>query len=406
MTEPHEVTIDSLGAQGDGVAHAAGKPLYIPYALPGERWRVTADAAPERLSASPQRVSAPCPHFGTCGGCLAQHMSDDLYDAWKQDIVNQAFAHRGIAATVAPLRRIGQRSRRRAAFGVTRTGGAIVLGFREEGQHRLVDIAECVVLHPKILSALPHLRQLADIVLPATGPGARLLVTLLDQGLDVSFETTAKASAPTLQRIAQLAQNAGIVRLSIGSEIMLSVPATLQLGPATVAPPPGVFLQAVPEAEQLMVDLIVSALPKTKAVADLFCGLGTFTFALAKRSRVLAIDGDKRAVAALATGAKAATGLKPIESKVRDLFTDPLSARELDGIDAVVFDPPRAGAQAQCERLAKSKVTTVVAVSCNPATLARDARILIDGGYKLGQVTPIDQFVYTPHIEAIAVFRR
>lgn len=407
MDDGTEVTINRLGAQGDGVAETATGPVYVPFALPGERWQLAAGVPPVRLTQSPQRVAAPCRHFGTCGGCIAQHMSDDLYNAWKHEVVMQAFAHRGIDAPVAPLRRIAAGSRRRAFFGVARHGDVIALGFRQEAQHRLVDLAECVILDPAIVAAMPALRELAGHILPRDGAGARLIVTRLDTGLDVAFETDAKVSAEALQHVARLATRAGIARLSIGGDVIMSGQApTLALGPANVAPPAGIFLQAVPESERVMTDLILAAIPKVKQVADLFCGLGTFTFALARRARVLAADGDKRAIAALATAAKGAQGVKPITAMVRDLFREPLAAREMEGIDAVVFDPPRAGAQAQCERLAKSKVKTVVAVSCNPATLARDARILIDGGYRLDQVTPIDQFIYSPHIEVVAILRR
>lgn len=401
------VEIVRLGSQGDGIAEMPGGAVFVPFALPGERWELAADAPAKRLTASPQRAEPPCRHFGTCGGCMAQHMAADLYDAWKRDVVVQAFAHRGINVEVAPLRRIAAGSRRRAFFGVARHGDGITIGFREEGQHRLIDLAECVILDARIVAALPQLRELAELVLPQAGAAGRLIVTLLDHGLDVAFETAEKPSADVLQLLAQLAQRAGIVRLTVGrDEIRAGVPVVLHLAGVAVEPPVGIFLQAVPEAEQAMADLILEGVGKAKAVGDLFCGLGTFTFALARRARVLAVDGDKRAVAALVQGSKGARGVKPIEVKVRDLFREPLSARELDGLDAVVFDPPRAGAQAQCDRLAKSKVKTVVAVSCNPATLARDARLLIDGGFTLNAVTPIDQFVYSPHIEVVAVFRR
>lgn len=406
MDERSIVSIERLGAQGDGVALSESAPLYIPNALPGERWRRAGPSDFERLTDSPQRVAPPCPHFGACGGCMAQHMADDLYNAWKHDCVVQAFAHRGIQVDVAPLRRVAPRSRRRAAFGVTRENSGITLGFREEGQHRLVDITECMVLDPRIVSALPNLRRLADIVLPASGPGARLLVTTLDQGLDVSIETSVPAPPALIQQAAALAQKAGVVRLTIGGEMVVSVPASLTIGPGAVVPPRGAFLQAVPEAERVMTDLVLAGLPKVKAIADLFCGVGTFTFALAKRAKVLAVEADRQAVGALVTAARGAKGIKPIETKVRDLFREPLSARELYGFDAVVFNPPRAGAQAQADRLSRSKVPVVVAVSCSPATLARDARILIDGGYNLISVTPVDQFIYTPHVEAVAVFRR
>jgi 23S rRNA (uracil1939-C5)-methyltransferase len=410
MADGVDVTIARLGAQGDGVVadDPADAVRYVPFALPGERWHLVDGAPPERRTASPQRADPPCRHFGTCGGCVAQHMSEDLYATWKRDSVLQAFAHRGIAASVAPLQRIKAGSRRRAFFGVARAGDGIALGFREEGRHRLVDLQDCVILDRVIVAALPRLRALADAILPRGGTaGARLVVTRLDHGLDVAFETERKPDAATLARLAGEAIAAGIVRLTIAGEmVMRAGPTTLRNGPAQVEPPPGLFLQAVPEAEQVMNDLVLAAVGKAKSVADLFCGLGTFTYALAQRARVLAADGDKRAIAALAAAVKGAQGLKPVTVKLRDLFREPFSPRELDGFDAVVFDPPRAGAQAQCERLARSKVKTVVAVSCSPATLARDARILIDGGYEMGEVTPIDQFVFSPHVEAVATFRR
>lgn len=409
MPETADITIERLGAQGDGIAHLASGPQFIPFALPGESWRIAVDAAPVRLTQSPERAEPPCRHFGTCGGCVAQHMSDDIYNAWKRGIVADAFAHRGIAVEVEPLRRIATSSRRRAYFGVSRQGPDIVLGFREEGQHTLVDLQQCVILDPRIVATLPKLRALASKILPRKpDAGARLLVTCLDQGLDVSFETDGKGlSAETRQQLASEALAAGIARLSIGGDaIMTAGAATLDVGGVLVKPPIGIFLQAAPEAERIMTELILDALPKVKTIADLFCGLGTFTFALARRARVQAFDGDRRAISVLEEAAKGAAGTKPITAKVRDLFREPLSARELDGVDAAVFDPPRAGALAQCERLAKSKVKTVVAVSCNPATLARDARLLIDGGYRVDAVVPLDQFPYSQHVEIIAVFRR
>lgn len=409
MGEAADVTISALGAQGDGiVGDGAGTSTYVPFALPGERWRLADGTEPQRLSVSAQRVVPPCQHFGVCGGCAAQHMGDDLYNAWKREIVVQAFAHRGLDAQVAPLRRVGSGSRRRAFFGVARGGDGVLLGFREEGRHRLVDMQECVVLDPTIVAALPQLRLLADAILPrAANAGARLVVTRLDDGLDVAFETDGKPDAAAVQGIAAMATGAGIVRLSIAGDVVLNAgPVSLRLGAAQVAPPPGIFLQAVPEAEAAMTDLVLAAVGKAKTVADLFCGLGTFTFSLAARARVLAVDGDKRALAALAEAVKGTQGVKPIGMKLRDLFREPLSPRELDGFEAAVFDPPRAGAQAQCERLARSKVRTVVAVSCSPATLARDARILVDGGYEMGEVTPIDQFIFTPHVEAVVAFRK
>lgn len=404
------LTIDELGAQGDGVAKTAGGPVFVPGGLPGEDWRLAADGSLDQLTCSPDRVDPPCQHFWECGGCMAQHMPPVLYADWKTTVVRQAFAHRGIDAPVSDLQTIPTQSRRRAHLGAKRTAAGIVLGFRREGEHALVDLRSCEVLHPAIVSAFPALRGLASRILSGKNDSCRVIVTLVDSGLDVAFDADGKElKASVLQALAQEAARANIVRLSIGGQqVMARGPVQVTLGPAAVSPPPGVFLQAVPQAEAAMAQRVMAAIPKskTKQVADLFCGLGTFTFHLAKRWRVLAVDSDRNAINALVSGANAAKGLKPIETKVRNLFQDPLGPRELDGFDAVVFDPPRAGSLGQCERLARSKVPTVVAVSCNPATLARDARVLVDGGYVLESVMPIDQFVYAAHVEAVAVFRR
>lgn len=402
-----ELEIERLGAQGDGVAHRDGEALYVPFALPGERWRER-EGAFSRLSDAPGRKDAICRHFMRCGGCVAQHMGDDVYAGWKQGIVADAFQHRGIEAEIAPLVRVKANSRRRAYFGVERKGSAVTIGFREEGQHTLVDLAECPVLDPVIVRALGALKEMTRIAM-RDREGGRLLVTMLDHGLDVAFENGRKdLGAVDRGELAKLAGNARLIRLTVGGEaIMESGRPTLTIGGVEVDPPQGVFLQAVPEAEALLIDLVTRALPKrVKSVADLFCGVGTLTFPIARVASVIAYDSDKRAMAAMDAAIRRTQGLKPIAARQRDLFRDPLSVRELNGFDAVVFDPPRAGAAQQVERLAQSKVPVIIAVSCNPATLARDARTLIDGGYNMGVVTPIDQFIYSPHVEAVAVFKR
>lgn len=403
----HEVEILRLGGKGDGVASRGGEPIYLPFALPGERWRIS-DGEAVRLTDSAERTEPVCRHYLKCGGCLAQHMSDSLYGDWKRSLVLEAFRHRGIEAEVAPLVVVAPGSRRRAYFGIERRGGEVAIGFREEGQHVLVDLAECPVLDPAIVAAVPGLRALARIAMPDR-VGGRLLVTKLDHGLDVSFENGRKDLSPGERGgLAVLAQKMGLVRLAVGGDTIVAAGRPIvTLGGAEVEIGPGVFLQAVPEVERLLAELCLKALPKgAKAAADLFCGIGTLTLPLARRVQITGYDSDKRAIAALAGAVRHAQGLKPVTPVVRDLFRDPLSARELAAFDAVVLDPPRAGAAEQAERLAKSKVQTVMAVSCNPATLARDAKSLIDGGYRMGPVTPIDQFVFSAHVEAFAVFRR
>jgi len=401
------VEVTRLGAQGDGIVETPDGPAYVPFALPGERWRLAEGRAPERLTTSSDRQEPICRHFGQCGGCVAQHMAPQLYRRWKEAALLQAFASRGIEIEPEPMRIIPARSRRRAFLGVARRGNEVVLGFREEGSHALVDLAECPVLDPAIVQAFPALRELARLALPADA-GGRLIVTRADGGLDVSIENGAARLGPEARAdLARLAAEALLQRLSVDGAViyMESMPA-LTLGGVRVELPPGAFLQAVPEAEAIMIELVTAAVGKTRQVADLFSGLGTFAFPLARKSRVLAVDSERRSIEALEKAARGATGLKPISTKVRNLMREPLSRGELEPFDAVVLDPPRAGAKGQAETLARSRVPKVVMVSCNPATLARDARILIDGGYRPQAITPVDQFIFSRHLEVVAVFRR
>ena len=407
MAESTELTIERLGAKGDGIAMREGAPVYVPFALPGEQWRVGSEGA-QRLTDSAERAEPACRHFLQCGGCLAQHMSPALYRDWKHGLVVEAFRHRGLDADVAPVVVVDRNSRRRAFLGVERRGAEVIIGFREEGQHTLVDLAECPVLDPLIVGAVAGLREMARRVM-VDRAGGRLVVTKLDHGLDVSFDNGRKDLSPHERaELGALAQKMRLARLVVGGEeIVAAGRPVLTIGGVEVEIAPGLFLQAVPEAERLLADLCVAALPKrAKKVADLFSGVGTLTFPLARHASVAAFDSDRRAINALAGAMRHAQGLKPVTATVRDLYRDPLSARELAEFDAVVLDPPRAGAADQAERLAKSKVPVVIAVSCNPATLARDARTLIDGGYRMGPVTPIDQFLFSPHVEAVTVFRR
>ena len=407
MADGVEVEIARIGARGDGVATHGSETVYVPFALPGERWRI-GDREPVRVADGAPRAEPVCRHFLRCGGCVAQHMPAPVYRAWKRGLVVEAFRHRGIEADVLPLVVVGAASRRRAVLGAERQGDAVVLGFREEAAHTLVDLAECPVLDPAIVSAFPGLRTLARRVLRGSEAG-RLVVTRLDHGLDVAFDAPRRDfSADERSELGRLARELGLFRLTIGKEPIVSAGrATVTIGGVAVGVEPGVFLQAVPEAERVLADLCVGALPKrTKSVVDLFSGIGTLSLPLARRASVAAYDGDRGAIAALEEAVRHAQGLKPVMARVRDLFREPLSARELQGFDAAVFDPPRAGAAEQAERLAASKVPVVIGVSCNPATLARDARTLIDGGYTMGPVTPVDQFVYAAHVEAVAVFRR
>lgn len=413
MAEPVELTIQRLGAQGDGVAEAdtPGRPVFVPFTLAGER--VLAKVEGERgkllelLTSSPERVTPECRHFGTCGGCSVQHLAPATYEEWKRELVVAAFRSRGIDANVAPLQRPHGKRRRAVMSAIRRESGAIALGFHAAASHDLIDLDECTVLAPQIVSLLPALRELLALVIPRRAE-ARATVTLTNAGLDVALEGVERELTPAIRtELARRSVELGLARLAIGRDVVVqTLPPQLKFGAADVEISPGVFVQAVAEAEQGIAKEIMAAVGKAKSVADLFSGAGAFTFPLAARAKVSAFDGDKSAIAALQSAVRNVQGLKPVTARVRDLFREPLSALELNEHEAIVFDPPRAGAEMQSQRIAKSKVKTVVAVSCNPATLARDARILLDGGYKLGSVTPVDQFTYSAHVEVVAVFRR
>jgi 23S rRNA (uracil1939-C5)-methyltransferase len=411
MGDTQAFDIARLGAQGDGIADTASGPVFVPYALAGER--VQADVRGERarliavIEASPERIAPVCRHFTHCGGCAVQHLRAPAYLAWKRELVAAAFSTRGIDAPINHVATVGLGARRRASFSARRTGRGVVLGFHEAKSVDIVDLQECPVTASAIVRALPGLRRLVEPLMSRRAPG-RVVVTLAANGLDVAIEDVpVNPSIEVREFLAREATALKLARLTLAGDTLYqaTVPA-VRFGTANVVLPARSFLQAAPAAEAEMVRLVTQAVGESKRVVDLFCGMGTFTLPLAQRAPVLAVDGDKSAITALANAANRTPGLKPIETKLRDLFREPLSVKELQGFDAVVFDPPRAGAATQATVLAASGVKTIAAVSCNPATLARDARLLIDGGFNLERVTPIDQFLYSPHIEAVAILRR
>lgn len=407
---PADVEIVRLGAQGDGVAETADGPRFVPFALPGERWRLTSHTPSECLVPHPDRAPARCPHFHGCGGCVAQHMPDALYRDWKRRIVVDAFAHRGLEPEVRELERVPERSRRRAVLTARRRGGTLDIGFNRMGTNDVEPMTACAVIVPAIVDALPALAEAAAMMMPSAGKEQTVRLTVLasDSGLAVDIAGAGrKPDAALRARLAALAERAPFAQVSLEGDVVVSrATPRLIMGGVAVTIPPTAFVQAVGAAEDRLAALVVDGVDKARRVADLFCGLGPFALALARRAKVLAIDSESTAVAALSAATRHATGLKPIETRTRDLFREPLARKELEGIDAVVLDPPRAGAQAQAEMLARSKVATVVMVSCNPATMARDCRILVDAGFDLGAVTPVDQFLYAPHVEAVAVLTR
>lgn len=413
MDEHLTLDIVRLGAQGDGIASAAdGRQVFVPYALPGERVRVALAPGADRAvllaveQASGDRVPPVCAHFTRCGGCAIQHLGSERYLTWKRDLVAIAFAQRGLDAPPASIIAIPHASRRRTTLAARRTARGVVVGYHAAGSHEVVPIARCPLLVPALARLLPRVPEIVGPLL-AAGDAADVTLTATTGGGDMTVTGVRRPAATARASAAHAAEAAGLDRLTVERELVSQVRApVVHIAGVDVPLPPSAFLQASEAAEEALRGLVAAAVGKARRVADLFAGLGTFTYALARRAEVLAVEGDAAHVAALAQAARGAKGLKPIKTLRRDLFRDPLSAREMKGFDAVVLDPPRAGAKSQADALATSAVPLIVMVSCNPATLARDVRTLVDGGYTLEQVTPIDQFVFSHHVEAVAVARR
>ena len=413
-----EVDIVRIGAQGDGIAELADGPVYVPYAAPGDRVRLaraddgrkrrTAEIA-ELVTAGPARIEPACRHFGTCGGCALQHLSAAYLATWKRQRILDALSGRGLVdVPVAETIGVGSGSRRRLRLAARRTQAGVILGFNARQSHQIVDIAECPVAEPALAALLPALRTLLAALLPKGGK-TDVQLTLCDNGIDL-WLTEIDGDAMAAQRqLATFAEAQDLARISAGGERLPVIERRrplVQLSGIAVPLPPGGFLQASRAGEQALVGQVLAATAGARRVADLYAGLGTFSFALARNARVHAVEGDAAAVASMTAGRNGASGLKQIQIEHRDLGRRPLAGRELKPYDAVVFDPPRTGAREQAEALAASAVETVVAVSCEPASFARDARILVDGGYRLEGVLPVDQFTWSAHVELVACFAR
>jgi 23S rRNA (uracil1939-C5)-methyltransferase len=408
------LTITRLGHRGDGIAETASGPVYVPYALPGET--VTAEPVPgqpdrqqliEVERPSRQRIAAICGYFTRCGGCAMQHWSLDQYYAWKRSLVVTALAQAGVAAPVEPLIDAHGEGRRRMVLHARRgADSALAVGFAAPRAHAIVPIERCPILAPGLAGAIAAARAIAEALDPIKKP-LDIQATATGSGLDIDVRGSGPLSPDRVTALARIADRHGLARLTRHGDLVAQrMPPMLTIGRAQVPLPPGAFLQATAEGEAVLARLVTAHVGKAKRIADLFAGVGPFALRLAERARVTAIDSDAPAIEALKRAAATGSGLKPVESAARDLFRRPLVPGELKGFDAVVFDPPRQGAEAQARELAKSAVPVVVAVSCDAGTFARDAALLIEGGYRLTTVTPVDQFRYSHHVEIVGKFER
>lgn len=416
-----ELTIDTIGARGDGLASLLGEQVFVPFTVPGDKVVARIEgrrgdgmvaALIEVLEPGPARAPAPCPHFGRCGGCSLQHLDDAAYEAWKRGLLVTQLARQGLGeAVVGPLVRVPAGSRRRAAMAFHRKKGATVLGFNARASHAVIDVERCLLLDAALAALLVPLRGLLT-GLVAEGEDGDVIVTHTEAGLDVLVEADARLDLFDRETLAAFADAHDLARLSwrrpgagFVDPIARRRPAVVRFGGIAVEPPPGGFLQPTKGGELAIAEAVLDGIGGADHIADLFSGCGSFTFPLAAQGRAVhAVEGEEAPIRALEAAANA-VGLK-VTAEIRDLARRPLLAPELKKFQAVLFDPPRAGAAAQAEQLAQAGPPIVVAVSCNPATLARDLDILVKGGYRVETVTPIDQFPFSAHLEAVAVLRR
>jgi len=403
-----ELDIVALDAHGAGVA-ADG--AIVPGALPGERARARIEGRRatevEIVTASEERVEPFCPWFGRCGGCAAQHMSERLYAGWKRGLVVGALKRASVPAEVGPLVDAHGAGRRRATFHARFPhGGADEVGFMRARSHDIVAIDACPLFAPAMAGAVPAARALARDLSGLVKP-LDIGVAATLEGLDVDLRGSGPLALEETVKLIRTAEALDLARLSNhGSTLVERRPPRVAFGETLVSLPAGAFLQATEAGEAWLAAFAERAFAGARRVADLFSGAGAFALRLALRREVFAADADGAAIAALKRAAAGAAGLKPLVAETRDLFRRPLAPAELARFEGALLDPPRAGAEAQAKAFAASEIPLVVAVSCNPATFARDARILVEGGFAIEEATPLDQFRHSPHVEIAAVFRR
>ena len=414
-----ELAIERVGARGDGIAQYRGGPVFVPFTVPGDHVRARLGArrhggregfVVDWLASGPGRGAPRCRHFGTCGGCALQHLDHESYQRIKLGALHSALERVGIDPGVVGPMRLVPPERRRARLGISRPRDPRLparVGYRERFRHNLVDLRECPVLEPALFALIGRLPQVARDLIPHGG-SAEATLTRTDSGIDLLMEAAERPELSACEVLARFAEECDLARIvwRSGPDELVVVerrPVRVLLSGVAVPFPPGAFLQASPSAEMILVKEVLSAVGPARPAVDLFAGLGAFAFALACDGPVHAVEGDVGTAAALA---RAAADQPRATVERRDLARNPLPADALSRYAAAVFDPPRAGAARQAEALAASAVATVIAISCNPASFARDAATLVSGGYRLERVTPVDQFVWTPHLELAATFRR
>jgi 23S rRNA (uracil1939-C5)-methyltransferase len=405
-----QVTIRRIGAKADGIAEGASGPIFVPKVLPGETVTIDRDGSHAHLvsidAPSPQRETPFCPYFDACGGCATQHMKHGFYQAWKQETLVHTLRQARIEAPVEPLIDAHGDGRRRVTLHV-RYPDRMHVGYMAARSHQIVEIAFCPIAEPALKEQAPGIARAIGEHLKSARKPLDVQITTTQTGFDVDVRGHGPLKDKDRLSLIDLAARLDLSRLSIHGDVIVERrPPAIPMGRSAVVPPAGSFLQATRLGEETLAGLVTGACERARRVADLFAGSGPFSLRLAEKAEVHAVEYDQGSTAALDKAFRATPGLRRISTEARDLFRRPLLTSELNAFDAVVLDPPRAGAEAQAKQLALSKVPLVVSVSCDAATFARDAAILIAGGYRLERVTPVDQFKHSPHLEVVGILRK
>lgn len=402
-------TIERLGRRGDGVAVGDQGRALAPLTLPGEQIEGEAVdgriAAPRILTPSAMRVRPACPHYRACGGCSLMHGSDSFVAAWKRQVVETALTAQRLTAPIAGTHVSPPKSRRRAVLSGRRTKKGALVGFHARASDVIVDLADCLVMDPRITAALPLLRR---IVIAGASRAAELTLTVIagPAGLDLAV-TGGRPLEPSLfQTLAALAEEGDLARLDWDGQAITRRTPALPMGRAQVVPPPAAFLQATAQGEAALLGAVRDMTKGATRILDLFAGIGTFTLPLAQQAELHAVEGLAAPLSALTQAWRMTPGLRQVTTEIRDLARNPLLDQELAGFDAIVIDPPRSGAEAQTRQIAESAVPKIAFVACDPVNFAKDARILCDGGYQITRVYVVDQFRWSPHVETVTEFVR
>lgn len=404
-----ELTIEAMGAKGDGVARSKGRAIHIPFTLPGEVIVATVDGERGELNdivtASAERIAPICALFGTCGGCAMQHWAHEPYAVWKRNLLSHALAQFDLTPDIKPLVDAYGTGRRRVVFHARKIDGRVEAGFMARRTHRLVAVDACPILVPALAGAPDLALRIAQII--DTDKPLDIHLTATKTGIDCDIRGLGVPSDRQRRRLVENIDQLGLARLSVHSALMaMRTEPVIAIGRSLVQVPSGTFLQATAAGEETLTRLAFEMADGAKKIADLFCGVGPFSLKLAEKAGVTAFDSDEPAIAALAAAAARTEGLKPVTAIARDLFRVPLVPHELNMFDTVLLDPPRAGARAQMEQIAKSDVARVISVACDVQSFARDAKILVDAGYVFDHVVPVDQFAFSPHLEMVGLFTK